>query len=155
MSPRRRSRWRWLAGIVLVVLAIFTVLIFVVIRYSQPILRARVVETLSARFKSRVDLAYLRVWIANGLHVEGKGLKVYGVNDPNPSQPGVQPLFEIGGFHFQTALRNLFREPMNVDTIYVQGLTINIPPKNERKEMTGFKRQSLKAKITVGEFKCV
>lgn len=93
--------------------------------------------------------------IANGLHVEGKGLKVYGVNDPNPSKPGIQPLFEIEGFHFQTALRNLFREPMNVDTIYVQGLTINIPPKNERKEMTGLKRQGLKTKITVDEFECV
>jgi len=114
-----------------------------------------VVETLSARFKSRVDLAYLHVWIANGLHVQGKGLKIYGATDPNPSEAGVQPLFEIGEFHFHTALRNLFREPMNVDTIYVQGLTMNIPPKNERREMASLKRQGFKAKITVDEFRCV
>ena len=103
---------------------------------AQPILRARVIETLSARFKSRVELAELHVWVANGLHVEGKGLQIYGLTDPNPWEAGVQPLFEIGEFRFQTALSNLFRDPMNVDTIYLNGLTMNIPPKGDRKQMT-------------------
>ena len=73
------------------------------------------IETLSARFKSRVELAELHVWMADGVHVDGKGLKIYGVTDPNPWEPGVQPLLEIGEFRFQTALRSLFREPMHVD----------------------------------------
>ena len=73
----------------------------------------------------------LHVWIANGLHVDGKGLKIYGATDPNPWESGVQPLLEIGEFRFQTALGNLFRVPMNVDTIFVSGLTMNIPPKKE------------------------
>ena len=63
---------------------------------AQPILRARVIETLSTRFKSRVELGELHVWIANGVHVEGGGLKIYGATDPNPWEAGVQPLLEIG-----------------------------------------------------------
>ena len=65
-----------------------------------------------------MELGEFHVWIANGLHVEGKGLEIYGATDPNPYQPGVQPLLSIGEFRFQTALRNLFREPMHVDTIF-------------------------------------
>ena len=124
MPPRRNSRrWRWIAGILLLFLIAAAVGIRIVIVRAQPILRARVIETLSARFKSRVELAELHVWVTNGLHVEGKGLQIYGPTDPNPWEAGVQPLFEIREFRFQTALRNLFRDPMNVNTIYLNGLT--------------------------------
>ena len=119
---------------------------------AQPVLRTRVIETLSARFKSRVELAALHVWIADGLHAEGKGLQIYGATDPNPWEPGVQPLLDIHEFHFQTSLRNLFREPMKLDTIYVGGLTMNIPPKNDRREMRGLRRQGQKISIAVAHF---
>ncbi len=126
----------------------------IVIVRAQPILRTRVIETLAARFKSRVELAELHVWVANGLHVEGKGLQIYGLTDPNPWESGVQPLLEIGEFRFQTALGNLFREPMNVDTIYVSGLTMNIPPKNDRQQMSNLRKRGGKMSITVDRFVC-
>src|SRR3984893_15129578 len=139
---RRRGARRaaWIAGILLVLVAAAGICVRIVIVRSQPILRTRVIETLSARFKSRVELAELHVWVANGIHVDGKGLKIYGATDPNPWEPGVQPLLEIGEFRFQTALRSLFREPMHVDTIYVSGLSMNIPPKNERQQMTNMRQ---------------
>src|ERR1700685_2230586 len=141
MQPERRTRrWRWIVGILLVFSAVVAVGVRVVMARAQPILRARVIETLSARFKSRVELAELHVWVANGVHVEGKGLKIYGLTDPNPWEAGVQPLFEIGEFRFQTALRSLFREPMHVDTIYVSGLIVNIPPKNNRQQMRNLRQ---------------
>jgi len=118
---------------------------------AQPILRGRVIETLSARFKSRVELAELHVWIANGLHAEGKGLQIYGATDPNPSESGVQPLLSIREFHFQTSVRNLFREPMQLDTIFVSGLTMNIPPKEDRQEMRSLRRHQ-KISIAVAHF---
>jgi hypothetical protein len=155
MPPRRNSRrWRWIAGILVLFLIAAAIGIRIVIVRAQPILRARVVETLSARFKSRVELAELHVWVANGLHVEGKGLQIYGLTDPNPWEAGVQPLFEIGEFRFQTALTNLFRDPMNVDTIYLNGLTMNIPPKGDRKQMSNFRKGSGKMKIRVDHFVC-
>jgi hypothetical protein len=128
--PRRRfRRWRWAIGILVLLLIVVAFCVRTVIVRAQPILRTRVIETLSTRFKSRVDLAEFHVWIANGVHVSGKGLKIFGATDPNPWEPGVQPLLEIEEFHFQTALRGLFREPTHVDTVFLTGLTMNIPPK--------------------------
>ena len=112
------------------------------------------IETLSERFKSRVDLAQLHVWIANGLHVEGKGLKIFGASDPNPWEPGVQPLLQIEEFRFQAALEDLFREPMRVDTIYVTGLTINIPPRGNRQQVSSIRRHAGKMSIAVNRFVC-
>ena len=137
----------------LLIVAIGVCVRIVIVR-AQPILRARVIETLSARFKSRVELADLHVWIADGVHVDGKGLKIYGATDPNPWEEGVQPLLEIGEFRFQTALRSLFREPMHVDTIFVGGLTVNIPPKNDRQQMTNMRQQGGKMRIAVDHFVC-
>jgi hypothetical protein len=94
--PRRRfRRWRWAIGILVLLLIVVAFCVRTVIVRAQPILRTRVIETLSTRVKSRVDLAELHVWIANGVHVCGKGLKIFGATDPNPWEPGVQPLLEI------------------------------------------------------------
>ncbi len=141
-------------GILVLLLAAAAICVRVVIVRAEPILRNRVIETLSTRFKSGVDLAELHVWISNGIQVSGKGLKIFGATDPNPWEPGAQPLLEIGEFRFQTALRNLFREPMHLDTIYVKGLTMNIPPKRDRQEMNNLRRRSGRMSITVKRFVC-
>jgi hypothetical protein len=154
-TARRRRTWRWIAGILILLIAIAAICIRIVIARAQPILRTRVIETLSARFKSRVELAELHVWVADGLHVEGKGLQIYGLTDPNPWEPGVQPLLSIGEFSFQTALRNLFREPMHVDTVYVSGLVMNIPPAQQRQQMNQMGKSRSKISIVVDHFVCV
>ncbi len=155
MPPRRRRKWRWIAGILLIVLVVAAVCVRLVIDRAQPILRTRVIETLSTRFKSRVELADFHVWIADGIHVEGKGLEIYGATDPNPYEPGLQPLLKIDEFRFQTAVRSLFRVPMHVDTIYVSGLAMNIPPKNDRQQMTNLRQGHGKMSIVVDRFVCV
>ena len=153
---RRSRKWRWLAAIVVILLAAIGVCIRIVITRAEPILRTRVIETLSARFKSRVELAKLQVWIADGVRVQGNGLRIYGTSDPNRWEPGVQPLLEIGEFRFQTALRSLFREPMHVDIVYVDGLTVNIPPTNDRKEIVELRKRErgMKMSIAVDRFLC-
>lgn len=148
----RWKRWRWLFGILLAFLIALAIFIPIAVVRAQPILRTRVIETLSARFKSRVELGELHVWIANGLNAEGKGLQIYGATDPNPWEPGLQPLLSIQEFHFQTSLRNLFREPVKLDTIYVGGLTMNIPPRKERAEIVSLRRQGQKMSIAVAHF---
>jgi hypothetical protein len=154
-SGRRRSRkWRWLVGIALAFVVLLAIAVRIVIARAEPILRTRVIETLSARFRSRVELSEIHVWIADGLHVDGKGLQIYGLTDPNPWQAGVQPLFEIGEFRFQATVRSLFREPMHVDTVYLSGLIMNIPPKNQRKQMTNLRRSGGKTSIIVDRFSC-
>jgi hypothetical protein len=152
--PRTSHRWRWITLSLVIFLAIVAVCVIVVIRRAEPILRARVIETLSARFKSRVELATLHVYIADGLHVSGSGLQIYGATDPNPYEPGVQPILMIQEFRFNTPLRDLFRDPMRVATVYVNGMTLNIPPKEDREQMTDMGKRSGKMTIAVGEFVC-
>src|ERR1700733_9644556 len=155
-SQRRSRKWRWIVGILLILVAIAIVGVRVVITRAQPILRDRLIETLSVRFKSRVELADLHVWVADGLHVDGKGLQVYGTSDPNPWEPGVQPMLEVGEFRFQTSLRSLFREPMHVDTVYANGLIVNIPPRNNRQQMKDLRQggRKMKMSIFVDHFVC-
>lgn len=152
--PRRRSRlWRWIIAILIVLLALIAIWVRVVIKHAEPILRRRVIETLATRFKSGVELSQIHVSVVNGLEVSGKDLKIFGVTDPNPHQDGVQPLIEIQQFRFQTSLRSLFREPMHVETVYVKGLTMNIPPKEDRHHM-GNLRHGGKISIVVDRFVC-
>ena len=156
-KQRQHSRkWRWIMAILAVVVAAVGFCIRIVITRAEPILRTRVIETLSARFKSRVELGQLHVWVADGVHVQGNGLRIYGTTDPNRWEPGVQPLLEIGEFRFQTALRSLFREPMHVDIVYVDGMTLNIPPTNDRKEIRELRKREggMKMSIAVDRFVC-
>ncbi len=152
--PRGSRKWRWILAVVFILLVAIGVSIRTVITRAEPILRTRVIETLSARFNSRVELSELHVWIADGVHVQGKGLRIYGTTDPNRWEPGVQPLLEIGEFRFQTALRSLFREPMHVDIVYVDGLTVNIPPTNDRKEIRDLRQRERGMSIAVDRFLC-
>jgi hypothetical protein len=151
-----RHRWPWIAAIVSFVCLVFAAAVLEVrhvISQAQPILRARVIETLSTRFKTRVELADLDVSVIHGLEVSGKGLKIFGPMDTNPSEAGVQPLISLPEFWFRAGWFSLFHTPMHVDTVHLRGLTLNIPPKEDRAqfvEMSPTKKQ--KISITVGMF---
>src|SRR5690348_5189398 len=80
--PKRRShKLRWIAGILLTLFLIGVLGLWYAASHAAPILRARVVDTLSTRFKGRVELAGLEVSALNGLAVHGTGLTIYGMND--------------------------------------------------------------------------
>ena len=134
--------------------------------HAQSTLRDRVIETLAARFKTKVELAELDVWLADGLHVSGKGLKIFGPTDPNPSEAGLQPLISVPEFHFQTALSNLLRpsllrSPMRVDTVHVKGMVLNIPPRENQGRLSEMGDESgkqmmstMKTSLAVDQFVC-
>jgi hypothetical protein len=125
-----------------------------VIQRAQPILQARVVDTLSARFKSKVELASLNVSVMRGLEVSGTGLKIFGATDPNPYEPGVQPLISIDQFHFHTGIRNLFGPSVHVETVYVKGMELNVPPKESRAELTNMRSRAKQMTVFVDKFAC-
>ncbi len=89
---KRQSRRRWIAGLLLVCFALAGVVLVIAIRNAEPILQARIVETLSTRFHSHVELTGLHVSITHGLRVSGEQLKIFDENDLNIHQPGIQPL---------------------------------------------------------------
>ncbi|MFZ1168796.1 MAG: AsmA-like C-terminal region-containing protein [Candidatus Sulfotelmatobacter sp.] len=150
----RHAPWKWTGIVALVLLVGAGVAGRLVIARAQPILRTRVIETLSNRFNSKVELANLNVSVVNGIEVSGNGLKIFGTTDPNPYEPGIQALIGVQEFRFQTSLLSLFRSPMHVETVYVKGLELNIPPKGDRREMANMGSKTPKMTIFVDRFVC-
>ncbi|HEY1660014.1 MAG TPA: hypothetical protein VGG14_16800 [Candidatus Sulfotelmatobacter sp.] len=146
--------WKWIGIVALVCLVLGLIAVRSVIHRAQPILRARVIDTLTARFQSRVDLASLNVSVLRGLEVSGTGLKIFGKTDPNPYEPGVQPLMSIDQFHFHTGIRTLFGPQIHVDTVYVKGMNLNIPPKGSRADLTNMSSGKKKMTVFVDKFIC-
>jgi hypothetical protein len=154
-KPTRRIRlWKSIGIVALISLSLVLVAVRYVIDHAEPILRSRVIQTLSSRFDSKVELAGFQVSLLHGIEVTGSGLEIYGSKDPNVYQPGIQPLIEIREFRFQTALRSLFRSPMHVDTVYVKGMVLNVPPKQSRQELTGMGSKARRITIFVDKFVC-
>jgi hypothetical protein len=153
-TAKKSRRGKRIGIIVLVAFVAAAIFAQIVIKRAPPILRARVIETLTNRFQSKVDLASLNVSVINGLEVSGTGLKIYGKTDSNPYAPGIQPLISLQEFHFSTGIRNLFRPAVHVDTVYVKGMELNIPPKQNRQELSKMRSRTNKVKVFVAKFVC-
>ncbi|HTZ94857.1 MAG TPA: hypothetical protein VMB18_00570 [Terriglobales bacterium] len=147
---RRRLR-RWILVVIFLVLAMMIAVAGVVIHRAEPILRARVIDTLSTRFKSKVELDTFHVSAFPHFEVSGTGLRIYGKTDPNSHQPGIQPIIGVMDFRFHIRPWDLFHSPMHVRTVYIQGLQLNLPPKEQRAEMKNIEPQG-KIKIIVDKF---
>lgn len=157
-APSRKNtrfrRWRWIGIAVLLVLVAGGIILGIMVSRAEPILRARVVETLSTKFKSGVELDAFHVSLLKGLQVSGSGLRIFGETDPNNHEPGVQPLIGVAEFRFRTGILGLLRSPMHVDTVYVKGLQLNLPPREQRGQMKGMGPKGGKIKITVDKLVC-
>jgi hypothetical protein len=145
------SRYRvWIPPVALAVATVAAVLIIFAVYHAEPILKDRILETLSSRFHGPVQLAEFHVSIKAGFQVSGAGLKIFGPGDPNVHQPGVQPLIAIREFRFSADILNLLHTPMRVRRVYLKDLELNIPPKQQRHD--AFKGG--KIQIYVDEFVC-
>jgi len=133
-TTKKHSRSRrillWCLGIFLVLVIAVGVVIEVLLHRSGPILRQRMIDTLSARFDSRVQLAHFHVYFLDGFQVRGDGLKLW----PNEI-PSDQPLFAIDEFAFRTDWHGLLHSPMTIGLVRLNGLAIHLPPKQERKNL--------------------
>src|ERR1700674_4778818 len=152
-TRKQATRSHWIVGISLlfiIAIAVVGILIF----NARPILRARVVETLSARFQSKVELDAFDVSLVKGFQVSGEGLRLFGDGDPNNHEPGVQPLIAVAEFRFRMGLRDFLRSPMRVKTVYVKGLRLNLPPREQRAQMKNIGPEGGKIRILVDSFVC-
>ena len=130
-SPRKktgRAAQGWLIAALLLLL-LLGVAGEVLVRRAGPILRQRLIDALSTRFHSHVDLDTLDVSLLHGLEVSGRGLRIEAplVATEAPAK-ATQPLVTVARFSFHTGLRSLFERPLRIGTIYVSGLDIHIPP---------------------------
>jgi len=154
-KPARRNQLssplRWIAAIALLFVVAITVLGIVVYR-AEPTLRAMVIETLSTRFKGKVELDAFHVSLLKGLQVSGAGLRIFGETDPNNYEPGFQPIINVAEFEFHMGIRDLFHSPIHVDTVYIKGLQLNLPPREHRSELSNMAPKGGKIAIIVDKF---
>lgn len=139
---RHRSLLFWIGAILFLAIVGLFITGEILLHRAEPILRARVVESLAARFDSRVELHEFHVSLVRGLEVTGGGLKLY----PNKLDD-VKPLFEADEFSFHTSWENLLKTPMHIGLVHVRGLDINLPPKNLRRNiprLNGAKQTKIK-----------
>lgn len=139
--------------IVLTVLAVVVIGLAVAAEYAlhnvEPIMRNRVVESLSNRFKSQVELGEFQVTFTQGVGVEGKNLSLR-----SSLYPDLPPQIAIDQFSFHTGLFDLFRTPMHIGLVRLKGLTINLPPKTQRAAMPKAGKGSGKIKIFIDRIIC-
>ncbi len=96
----RHRRWHWIVAALLITTAILIVVATIVLSRAEPIMRKRVVETLSARFHSDVELKEFHVSLMRGLQISGAGLNIYGDTDPNSSSNRNSTDYQCCGISF-------------------------------------------------------
>jgi len=153
MGSQRKRLWKWIGIGVLIAVVMLGVIGNVVLHRAGPILKGRIIETLSTRFDSRVELDDLDVALGHGLEVTGKGLRIFppeavvaaGANDP---------LIAARVFNFHSGVMGLFLKPMHVSAVRVSSLDINIPPREMRQKAKGPREHTGKIKIVVDRIVC-
>jgi hypothetical protein len=148
-DPNKRKGWRLFLWIVLVSLIVLLVVGEVMLKRAAPILKGRVIETLSTRFNSHVELDDLQVSLIKGLAVSGNGLRIFAPDDV-VAAGAKAPIIAVQRFDFHAGLIGLFLKPTHVRSVHVQGLAINIPPKSMRQNGKTSKHRG-KIKIHVDE----
>jgi hypothetical protein len=146
---RRRTIRRvlmWAGSILLVLLICAAIAGEILLHRAEPILKAKVIESLSARFDSRVELDEFHVSLLHRLGVSGEGLRLYPLHIPASA-----PLFAVKRFSFYTTWKQLLQSPIHIDRVRVSGLEIHMPPKSERSNMPNARPQGSHIKISVGE----
>jgi hypothetical protein len=100
----------------------------IVLHRAGPMMKQKVIDTLSARFDSRVQIDSFSVSLVKGFEVSGSGLRLY----PNHLTMDA-PLFAADRFSFHAfGWRQLFRTPMVINRVEVSGLSIHLPSKQQR-----------------------
>jgi hypothetical protein len=138
---RRRPLWRrrwvlWVGSVFFCLVIVGVGLVEWGLRQLQPRLRQKVVETLSARFHSPVELDRLDVSMRKGILVTGGGLRILYLAGPTKpdARPNAPPMLVVDHFEFLTGWRELLRSTTRVVSVKVRGVEVRIPPKAERGE---------------------
>jgi hypothetical protein len=150
---KRHRVWVWIFACLLIVVMVLVVIGEVMVHRAAPILKGRVIETLSTRFNSRVELDGLDVSLVKGFEVSGNGLRIFP-EDEVVAAGATEPLIALGHFSFHADWKGLFADPMHVGTVHVGGMAIQIPPKEMRAQAPKGQRHIGKIKIVVDEIVC-
>jgi hypothetical protein len=139
----------WIASVV----AVLAILVAGVVIYAkrkmgvvEPMVRQKVIEYLSTRFDAQVELAELHVRLPQAnmftalfrhnegflAEIDGSGLvmRYHG-------QAGLPPLFQIKHFRASIGFEGLLRPSRRVSGLEIDGMEINVPPREDRPKNNG------------------
>ncbi len=118
-------RWLGISSLVLLILAAGA--IEILLRSVEPVLRARVIQSLSTRFDARVELGEFHVSFLRGFETVGTNLAIY----PR-GLPANRPILSVGRFSFRTDYFDLLRSPLRIGMVEVDRLQVHVPPRSAR-----------------------
>jgi len=153
VASKRRGVWTWIVLCLLIAVAVVGVIGEVMLHRAMPILKGRVIETLSTRFNSQVELDGFDVSLVKGLEVSGRGLRIFP-EDEVVAAGATEPLIALAHFYFHADWMGLFAKPMHVGTVHVTGMAIHIPPREMRTQAPKGQRHIGHITIVVDEIVC-
>jgi hypothetical protein len=161
-----KSKQRWLVGIgVFVVVGLVLVIVAgaILAHRFDPYIRQQAILYLQERFDSEVELKALRIRLPHLspiqalfrggrgtiAHIEGEGLSLR-----HKGRRDVPPLFTMKTFSAELDLGTLFDNPKTLRSVAIDGMKINIPPKDENagpdvNERTGVRVQVLVEEVVI------
>lgn len=135
-TPRRRSYkklWIWVGSITAAVLLSVALVGLYLAHQAEPMLRKRIVDALSAKFHSPVELDEFHIVSSNGFGVTGKGLRIlYIMQTTEEARNRQVPMLTVQQFDFRTSFRGIWRVPLSIGVVHIQGLRIQLPPGEDR-----------------------
>ncbi|MGH9544460.1 MAG: AsmA-like C-terminal region-containing protein [Terriglobales bacterium] len=143
-EAKTRPASRTLLIVISLVVIAAVVLIVTGFHLSNPYLHKRVVEMLSQKFHAEVELKEFHVYLFPGARIEGSGLVLR-----HEGRRDVPPLISIGEFSAEAGILGLIGKPWKIRQVKLKGLTIQIPPKGERKKQDWSKARNMP--VLIGE----
>ena len=140
-----RKRWLYAgAAVTTTVVAGLFIAATVLSRRFEPFIREQAIEYMSERFDSEVQIAALRIKMPklspiNVLLNRGKGatarVEGQGISMRYRNAPDLPQLFSINKFILEVDLGTLFEDVKTVNFVRLDGMSIFVPPKGERKPL--------------------
>jgi len=121
---------KWVAGGLLLALAVAAVAAEIALRRVEPYLRERIVEELENRFHARVELDSFQLSLLDGLSAEGKGVRIWLPKQAEGAALSQgDPLIRLNEFCFHAPLAWRPHQPIRVSVVALKGLSIHLPPR--------------------------
>lgn len=117
------------------------------LHHATPILRERMIQTLSQTFNSTVELDAVDISLLRGIEVQGHGLRIPFGSSPQGAnvRKTLKPLLSVDTFRFHTSVAGLLHYTAHLETVRVDGVELHIPPGAQRPCLLGAREGRLPA----------
>jgi hypothetical protein len=144
-ESRPRRKWPYVVGILVGLLAGLIIFVSLRMRNIDDRMREWIVAQLQEKFHTDVELQGLHVRLLPDVGVAGEelSLRIHNRSD-------LPPMFHIAKFSFNVGWSGIINAPHHISGIYVENMTITIPPRGEKREKPPASKKRF-PEVTIGE----